>query len=150
LFSSKSCSTQTHVLKIVGRDKRLIKIYTNGNPLKVESFSKKWSFTIAGLGQTKKVRISNQEVAFRVFKDEVLDKYADFNVKILSQEVEDDMFDKVYITKFHVSKELNEEQLKKHLIKYTKNNRKMNFVEKKKDAYIFDWKGPLLELYRSH
>jgi len=136
-IGSKSCSTQTHVLKIVGRDKRLIKIYTNGNPLKVESFSKKWSFTIAGLGQTKKVRISNQEVAFRVFKDEVLDKYADFNVKILSQEVEDDVFDKVYITKFHVSKELNEEQLKKYLIKYTKNNRKMNFVEKKKDAYIF-------------
>jgi len=136
-IGSKTCSTQTHVLEIVGRDKRLIRVYTNGNPLKVESFTKKWSFTIAGLGQTKKVHISNQEVAFRVFKDEVLDKYADYNVKILSQDVEDDVFDKIYITKFHVSKKLNEKQLKKYLIKYTKQNRKMSFADKKKDAYIF-------------
>lgn len=134
---SKTCSTQTQVLEIVGRNKRLIRVYSNGAPLKIESYTKKWSFIIAGIGKTKKVRISNKEVAFRVFKDEVLDKYADYNVKILSQDVEDDMFDKVYITKFHVSKKLSKDELKKYLAKYTSGNRRMSFAASKKDAYVF-------------
>jgi len=134
---SKTCSTQTHVLEIVGRNKRLIRVYTNGAPLKIESYTKKWSFVLAGLGKTKKVHISNKEIAFRVFKDEVLDQYADYNVKVLSQDVENDVFDKIYTTKFHVSKKLTQEKLKKYLLKYTKYNTNMHFESSKKDAYVF-------------
>ncbi len=136
-IGSKTCSTETDVLEIAGRNKRLIRVYTNGAPLKVESYSKKWSFVIAGVGKTKKVRISNKEIAFKVFKDEVIDKYGDYNVKILSQTVETDMFDKIYMTKFHVSKKLTDKQLKKYLQKYTKNNRRMEYATSKKDAYVF-------------
>lgn len=134
---SKTCSTRTDVLGIVGRKAKLIRVYSNGAPLKVESYSKKWSFVVAGIGKTKKVNISNKEIAFKVFKDEVLDQYSKYNVKILSQTVENDVFNKNYITTFHVSKKISDKQLEKYLQKYTRNNRKMSYGKNKKDSYQF-------------
>ena len=136
-IGSKTCATKTYVLEIAGRNKKLIRVYTNGAPLKVESYSKKWSFILAGIGKTKKIRISNKEVAFKVFKDEVLEKYSEYNVKVLSQSVENDVFKKKYITKFHVSKKIDDDDLEKYLQKYTKNNRNMSYGRTKKDSYVF-------------
>ena len=147
-IGSKTCATKSYVLEIAGRNKRLIRIYTNGFPLKIESYTKKWSFIISGVGSTKKVYISNKEIAFRVFKDELLKKYKNYNIKILSQSVKDDVFKKVYVTKFHVSKILTEKRLKSSLLKYTQNNKRIDFVLKQKNAFQYSVKhSDVLELF---
>lgn len=132
-----SCETQTYVLSIVGRDKRLIRVYINKYPLKIESFKKRWSFTLAGSGESKEVIISNKEIAYKVFKDEILDKYRDYNVKILSQNVETNIFGKKYITKYYVSKELNKKELNKSLKKYTDGTLNIEYVKNSRDAFVF-------------
>ena len=136
-LNSKVCTSDTYVLQIEGRNKRLVRIYTNGYPLKVESFSKKWSFELAGVGESKRITLKNSDIAFAVYKDALKQKYKQYNIKILSQKVQNDGFSTNYITTFHVEKELPDKVLQSALIHYTKNNANMHYAQTKKEAFAF-------------
>ena len=135
-LGNKFCTTQTWVLKIKGRNRRLVRVYTNPYPIKVEAFSKKWAFVIAGSGTPKTVKISKYNIALNTFKERILDEYRDYNVKILSQNVETDVFDKYYVTKFYVSKKLTNKMLKKYLVQYTNENSEISYGTKN-NSFVF-------------
>ena len=129
-----NCDATTYVLKISNRNKRLIRVYTNGYPLKVESFSKKWSFVLIGAGKKRKIHIKNEDIAFKVYKKEILNKYSDHDVKILSQKVDRSHSKPTYVTKFSVVHHASENDIQQFLERYTADN---SAIERGKKANSF-------------
>ncbi|SFV58704.1 hypothetical protein MNB_SM-7-1377 [hydrothermal vent metagenome] len=133
----KSCKAQTYLLKVANRNRRLIRVYSDPYPVKIEAFSKKWSFVIAGVGEPKEIFLSNKEIAFGAFKDEIFKKYGrKYDIKIISQSVQQDMFDKVYVTKFHIAKRVSKNEIKNYLKEYIEDGY-IKFSRDPKDAFVF-------------
>jgi len=79
-----SLTTDVYELIINGRNKKLIRIYMNPNPIKIEAASKYWSFTLKGTKATT-YKINKATTYLSNYKTVLLKTYESTNVKVLKE-----------------------------------------------------------------
>ena len=137
-IGSKKCTVDTYILSIKGRSKKLLRVYFNKYPLQVEAYSKKWSYTLAGVGQPKEVRISAKKIVFSMAKAKITKQYGDLNPTISSQKLKKDVFDTLYVTDFSLKKKLENAEIEANLQNYLDSSSSVEFSNSATGAFALE------------
>lgn len=136
-LDGKACDAIAWLLEVENRDIKLIRLYTNPYPIKIEASSKSWSFTLAGTGKKKLINVKKDDIAFNSFEKQIKNKYSNYNVEILSQNMSSHMFDKNYETQYKLSRNIEENEIKKHVKSYLKSRYATNSNAERSNSYVY-------------
>lgn len=136
-IDGKTCKTTVWLLGIENRDKKLIRLYANPYPVKIEASSKSWAFTIAGAGVSKEITVKKEDIAFSAFAKQIKKKYKNNRVEILGKKVIPHMFDARYETNFKVKQEISDEQIEEQVANYLKNERNRKTKTSETNAFVY-------------
>jgi hypothetical protein len=142
-IADKKCNTTVYTLSIVGKNKNLIHLYMSSVPLRIEAYSKKWSFDLIGAGEERRVTINKSKLITKLLRKGIESKYEKkYDLKDI--DIRNKPFSNNYSVSYIVSKKIDEDLIKDFLPTYISEYRKYkskkstNTSGYKKDYYRYE------------